>query len=82
MEGNQIELVGKGGRRILVPVSADLYAAIAAHMELAGDIHIEKRAYQTAWRRAVIGAGGRATGTHGLRRLSTREFYRAEYARP
>jgi len=62
-------------------VSADLHAAIAAHLDFAGEIRIERRAYQAAWRRAVIAAGGRATGTHGLRRLSTREFYRAEYAR-
>jgi len=80
-EGNKIELNGKGGRRLLVPVSAELSAAIAAYLDSAGEIQMERRAYQAAWRRAVLAAGGRATGTHGLRRLSTREFYRAEYGR-
>ena len=78
---NQIELIGKGGRRLLVPVSADLYTAIATHLRATGEIQIDRRAYHSAWRRAVLAAGGRATGTHGLRRLSTQEFYRAEYAR-
>ena len=80
-DGSQIELNGKGGRRVLVPVSADLYSAIATHLDSAGQIKIEQRAYHSAWRRAVLAVGGRATGTHGLRRLSTQEFYRAEYAR-
>lgn len=80
-ESNQIELSGKGGRRVLVPVSADLHTAIAAQLDAAGEIQIDRRAYHSAWRRAVLAAGGRATGTHGLRRLSTQEFYRAEYAR-
>jgi len=80
-EGNQTELVGKGGRRVLVSVSADLYDAIAAHLESSGEILIHRDSYRAAWRRAVLAAGGRATGTHGLRRLSTQEFYRAEYAR-
>jgi len=80
-ERHQIELNGKGGRRVLVPVSSDLYAAIAAHLDSAGEFRIDQRAYQTAWRRAIFAAGGRAAGTHGLRRLSTRQFYRAEYAR-
>lgn len=80
-EGNTIEVIGKGGRRVLAPVSADLHAAIAAHLESAGEILVEQRRYQAAWRRAVRAAGGRAAGTHGLRRLSTREFFRAEYSR-
>lgn len=79
--GNQIELVGKGGRRVLALVSADLHVAIAAHLESAGEILVDRDAYRAAWRRAVLAVGGRAAGTHGLRRLSTREFYRAEYAR-
>lgn len=78
-EGNFIEIIGKGGRRVLAQLSAALYNAIASHLESAGEILVEQRRYQAAWRRAVHAVGGRATGTHGLRRLSTREFYRAEY---
>ncbi|MGH9784620.1 MAG: hypothetical protein ACRD88_10570 [Terriglobia bacterium] len=37
--------------------------------------------YRTAWRRAVLAAGGRVTGTHGLRRRSAQDFYRDEYHR-
>jgi len=80
-EGNQLELSGKGGRRVLVPVSAELYGTIAAYLDAAGEFDVDRRAYHSAWRRAVQAAGGRATGTHGLRRLSTQEFYRAEYAK-
>jgi len=80
-EGTSIELIGKGGRLVQAPVSADLYAAIALYLGKAGDPLAARRGYQLAWRRAVQAAGGRAAGSHGLRRLSTREFYRLRYAR-
>ncbi len=71
--------IGKGGRPVQAPVSADLYAAIAEHLGRAGEPLAARRGYQMAWRRAVQAAGGRAAGSHGLRRLSTREFYRLRY---
>jgi hypothetical protein len=62
-------------------VSADLYAAVAGHLDATGGSLADRRGYQAAWRRAVEAAQGRVTGTHGLRRLSTQDFYRREYAR-
>ncbi len=80
-EGNRVEIIGKGGRPVQAPVSADLYTAIAEHLGKAGEPLAARRGYQMAWRRAVQAAGGRAVGSHGLRRLSTRVFYRLRYAR-
>ena len=77
--GNRIEIVGKGGRRIAAEVSPDLYIAVQDHLEKAGEPLADRRSYQMAWRRAVRAAGGRAAGTHGLRRLSAREFYTHTY---
>jgi hypothetical protein len=79
-EGNRVEIIGKGGRPVQAPVSADLYTAIAEHLGKAGEPLAARRGYQMAWRRAVQAVGGRAGGSHGLRRLSTRKFYRLRYA--
>jgi len=78
---NRIELVGKGGRKLQVEISVDLHAAIRRHLADTPGPLAERNGYRTAWRRAVQAAGGRVTGTHGLRRLSAREFYRDEYHR-
>ncbi len=78
---NGLEVIGKGGQAHIAQVSADLYAAVAEHLENAGEPLADRRGYQAAWRRAVEAAEGRVTGTHGLRRLSTQDFYRDEYAR-
>lgn len=78
---NLLAAIGKGGQTTLAQVSADLYAAVAGHLDKAGEPLADLRGYQAAWRRAVEAAQGRVTGTHGLRRLSTQQFYRSEYAR-
>lgn len=80
-EVNQVELTGKGGRNVLATITSDLHAALLAHLEAAGGPLADLRGYQAAWRRAVQAAGGPVAGTHGLRRRSIQEFYRAEYAR-
>jgi hypothetical protein len=79
--GNRIELVGKGGRRLQVEISPDLHAAIRRHLADTPAPLADRDGYRSAWRRAVQAAGGRTTGTHGLRRLSARDFYRDEYRR-
>lgn len=76
-----IEIVGKGGRRVAVPVAADLYGAVEAHLRRAGEPLADRDGYRMAWRRAVQAAGGRVRGTHGLRRRSAQDFYARAYAR-
>lgn len=78
---NSLELIGKGGQAILRRVSPDLYAAVAEHLVNAAEPLADLRGYHAAWRRAVGAAEGRVTGTHGLRRLSTQQFYHEEYNR-
>ena len=80
LKGNStLEIIGKGGRPVLIQVPSDLYAAIGQQLERAGEALADRRGYQMAWRRALRAAGGRATGTHGLRRLAARKIYRDTY---
>jgi len=76
---SQIELVGKSGRLVLAEVPSDLYEAIALHLKAVGGALADRDGFRMAWRRAVRAASGRAAGTHGLRRLAAREFYRKAY---
>jgi hypothetical protein len=78
-DGNQIELVGKGGKRSLVRISHELHAQVLQYLKLGTEFLADRDGYRTAWRRAILAAGGRVTGTHGLRRRSTQDFYRVEY---
>lgn len=77
---SHLDVIGKGGQVILTQVTPGLYAAISEHLGNSGRTLADLRGYQAAWRRAVVATGGRTTGTHGLRRLSTQEFYREKYA--
>jgi integrase len=79
--GNLIEVIGKGGRTVLAPVSPELYEALAKHLENSGEPLADRDGYRMAWRRAIQTARGKATGTHGLRRRAAREFYSEAYAR-
>jgi len=74
-----IECIGKGGQVVQARISEQLYSAIVEHFNRAGEPLAARRGYQAAWRRAVEAVHGQVTGTHGLRRLSTQEFYRDEY---
>lgn len=76
---NAVEIIGKGGRRVVSVISPDLFLAIRDHFGQADGSLADLRGYQMAWRRAVLAARGRAAGTHGLRRLSTRKFYGEAY---
>ncbi len=80
-EGNAIELQGKGGKVIRVTISSDLHSAIREYLSLNPGILAARDGYRKAWRRAVLDAGGRVTGTHGLRRRSAQDFYGDEYHR-
>lgn len=78
-EGNQITLTGKGGRLATVAISPELHRVLGLFLGARPGPLAGQRAYQTAYARAVRVAGGRVTGTHGLRRLSAQEFYRHAY---
>jgi hypothetical protein len=80
-EGNAIEIVGKGGQALRLVISPNLYVAIQQFLSQNPGILGDRDGYRTAWRRAVLTARGRVTGTHGLRRRSAQDFYSAEYHR-
>ncbi len=78
-QANQITLRGKGGRLATVTISPDLHRFLGLYRGARPGPLADQHAYQTAYARAVRIAGGKVTGTHGLRRLSTQEFYRRRY---
>ncbi len=80
-DGHRIALVGKGGRILECEVSPDLHAALRRFLTANPGGLADLPGYRMAWRRAIQTAGGRITGTHGLRRRSIREFYGDEYRR-
>jgi hypothetical protein len=78
-DGNRIEIVGKGGKVQTFVISAALHAKLKEHLTAHPGPLASRDGYRHAWRHAVETAGGRVGGTHGLRRLSTQEFYRERY---
>jgi len=77
--GNQIVLIGKGGRRMTFALSADFHRALTLYLDARSDSLADQHGYRAAYARAVRAAGGHATGTHGLRRLAAQECYRQSY---
>ncbi len=80
-DGHRITLVGKGGKFLQAVISADLHAQLLQHLIQWPGVLADRDGYRIAWRRAVQAAGGRVTGTHGLRRRSTQDYFREEYQR-
>lgn len=78
-EGNQIELVGKGGRRMVFTLSPELHRTLAAYLALYPGPLARQRGYQSSYARAIQAAGGRVTGTHGARRMSAKLHYLNRY---
>lgn len=78
-EANQITLTGKGGRLATMTISPELHRVLGLYLGARPGPLADQHAYQTAYARAIRVAGGKVTGTHGLRRLSTQEFYRRRY---
>lgn len=77
--GHQIELVGKGGRKMVFTLSPELHRALGLYLAANRGPLAEQRGYQNAYARAIAAAGGRVTGTHGLRRLSAQNHYKKSY---
>lgn len=81
MGGCKIRLVGKGGRVLNYSLPPDLYGILRSYLVFYPGPLADPAGYRMAYRRAIRAAGGRVSGTHGLRRHSAQTFYRAEYAR-
>jgi hypothetical protein len=74
-EGSRVEIVGKGGKVQSFEVSAGLHARLREHLDRHPGPLADRDGYRMAYARAVEAVGGRVTGTHGVRRQSTQEFY-------
>ncbi len=80
LDGNRIELIGKGGRRDVFEISPELHALLRAWFAHNPGKLADLRGYQCAYARAIKAAGGYVTGTHGARRASIRDYYGRLYA--
>jgi len=73
-------VIGKGGRERGVYIPEDLADRLREFFATTGAQRLAPlRAYESALRRAVMAVGGRATGTHALRRLWAEAFKNARY---
>lgn len=76
----QVVVQGKGGRERRLAVPADLLKRLRGYFHRTGALCLAPlRAYEAAFGRAVLDVGGRATGTHALRRLWAEETKSALY---
>ena len=78
-DGNQIALVGKGGKPQIFTISSDLHRTIGLYLAQNPGPLAQQRGYQSAYARALIAVGGRVTGTHGARRRAVRDLYATGY---
>ncbi len=78
-EGQQVEVVGKGGQRQTLPISAELHDLLRVHLTAQPGPLANLAGYRAAFYRAMQAVGGRVTGTHGLRRLSAQRHCSEQY---
>lgn len=81
LDGNRVCIIGKGGQRLIHMISPALHEELSRHLGAHPGPLADLRGYQAAYRRAMDKFGGKVTGTHGARRLSTQMFYSREYHR-
>ncbi len=79
LEGNRIQLVGKGGKIQIFTISADLHSILARYLAQNPGSLAQKRGYQSAYARAMAAVGGQVSGTHGARRRAARDRYAVNY---
>lgn len=79
ISGNQIQLVGKGGKVQTFRISEDLHGILARYLAQNPGPLASRRGYQSAYARAMRSVGGKVTATHGARRLAVRDQYGAIY---
>lgn len=80
LPGNRVTIIGKGGRQDVFEISPELHARLRAWFTHYRGPLADLRGYQSAYRRAIKAAGGRATGTHGARRAAVQSFFRLVYS--
>ncbi len=78
-DGLHVEIVAKGGQVQTLPISAELHGHLREHLTANPGPLADLGGYRSAYYRAMQAAGGRVTGTHGLRRLSTQRHYSEQY---
>jgi len=78
-DGNQIELVGKGGKLQIFTISPDLHSILVRYFAQNPGPLAQQRGYQSAYARAMVAVGGQVRGTHGARRRAARDHYSANY---
>jgi hypothetical protein len=76
---NRIALSAMGGRIAEHVLSPELHRLLSIYLQTYGGWLADRDGYRAAWKRATEAAGGRVTGTHGLRRLSVQDFYVRQY---
>ena len=79
LERRRIALSAKGGRIEQHVLSAELHQLLSLYLRANEGRLADQDGYRAAYKRAIESAGGRVTGTHGLRRLSVQAFYRQRY---
>lgn len=82
LEGDQgrIAILGKGGRPRSALISERLYERLQMHFCKSSEPTLARlRSYQVALRRAILAAGGQATGSHAQRRTSAVELKNLKY---
>ncbi len=78
-EDNRLTVRAKGGKELTFALPPELHQLLKLWFAHNSGPLARERAYQTAYRRAILAAGGQVTGTHGARRRSIREFYSGRY---
>jgi hypothetical protein len=76
---NKIALVGKGGKTMCFDISPELHRTLALYLGFGPRLLAPLKAYQSAFRRAILTVGGRVTGTHGIRRRAARDLFSTRY---
>ncbi len=80
MGQGRIQILGKGGRRRTAAISEQLYERLQFHFCRSEEVALApRRAFQVALRRAILGVGGQATGSHAQRRTSAFELKNLKY---
>lgn len=78
-DANLIELVGKGGKAQTFAISPDLHRTLSLFLAQNPGPLAPRRAYQSAYARAIKEIGGQVTGTHGVRRRAARDRFSSAY---
>lgn len=78
-DGNQIDLIGKGGKVMTFTLSVDLHKTLSMYLSLnPGPLAIQS-GYRSAFSRAMEAAEGKVLGTHGARRRGAQDFFSDRY---